>query len=216
MGWQAFFPKVLLCEFLLSLLLKLRMRHVTLVTLGWERANPAFPRRLSSRLSLGGQARHPPLPTRICTLSAQLPRLAPRLRHWHRAHPASVPTAPSVGVATRPRPPPAAGPLAPATPSPAAQTSPPRAGAGEWAWPGPGLLICYLRVSFSPSLFRAPLGVPCGLGAQTVVRITWWEDGPGQRSQPLKSFSRCCCLGRGDWQAVRRGGGGGGGGRRRE
>lgn len=101
MGWQSFFPKVLLCEFLLSLLLKLRMRHVTL---GWERANPAFPRRLSSRLSLGGQARHPPLPTRICTLSAQLPRLAPRLRHWHRAYPASVPTAPSAGVATRPPP----------------------------------------------------------------------------------------------------------------
>lgn len=99
MGWQSFFPKVLLCEFLLSLLLKLRMRHVTL---GWERANPAFPWLLSSRLSLGGQARHPPLPTRICTLSAQLPRLAPRLRHWHRAHPASVPTAPSAGVATRP------------------------------------------------------------------------------------------------------------------
>lgn len=40
MGWQSFFPKVLLCEFLLSLLLKLRMRHVTL---GWERANAAFP-----------------------------------------------------------------------------------------------------------------------------------------------------------------------------
>lgn len=205
MEWQAFFPKVLLCEFLLSLLLKLRMRHVTLVTLGWEPANPAFPWRLSSRLSLGGQACHPPLPTRICTLSAQLPRLAPRLRHWHRAHPASVPTAPSAGVATRPAHPQPRGPWHRPRLRLQRRLRLRRPGPGSGRGRDPGFLF----VTCVLSLFRAPLGVPCGLGAQTVVRITWWEDGPGQRSQQLKSFSRCCCLGRGDWQAVRRGGGGG-------
>lgn len=56
MGWQSFFPKVLLCEFLLSLLLKLRMRHVTL---GWERANPAFPRLVTRHFPLGSAPSQP-------------------------------------------------------------------------------------------------------------------------------------------------------------
>lgn len=56
MGWQSFFPKVLLCEFLLSLLLKLRMRHVTL---GWERANPAFPWLVTRHFPLGSAPSQP-------------------------------------------------------------------------------------------------------------------------------------------------------------